>query len=231
MGAGTVVSVIGAAGTGVTALVAALMEGRSQDLESGEFVRENLASMGVPDVYATHICDSGNFVRGWGMRETRDGRQLLHPGIDIAGEQGTVIRAWRSAVVEHSGQKNGYGESLLLRHSDGSTSLYAHLNDRLVERGAIVQGGSPIAMMGRTSGTGRKPRAAAAQGGPRDPRCRRFAQMGPHLHFSLHGLAGRPKLPASVRFTVSTPYEGRFGTDPVQVLGARGVRYSATSRA
>jgi murein DD-endopeptidase MepM/ murein hydrolase activator NlpD len=204
------------------------MEGRSRDLESGAFVRENLAAVNIPDVYARHIVDSGNFVRGWGMRVTQDGRDLLHPGIDIASEQGTVVRAFRSGVVEHSAQKNGYGEAILLRHSDGSSSLYAHLNDRLVERGALVQGGSPIARMGRTSGTGAKPRDVSQQGTGRDPRCQHFPSMGPHLHFSLHGMGPR-KLPSNVRFTISTPYESQFGTDPMQVLGARGVRYSATA--
>lgn len=229
MGAGQVAGVIGAAGTGATALVAALMEGRSQDLESGQFVRENLAAMGIPDVYASHITDRGNFVRGWGMRRTSDGRDLLHPGIDIGAEQGTNVRAMRSGVVEHSGQKNGYGEAILLRHSDGSSSLYAHMNDRLVERGALVQGGSLIGRMGRTSGAGHKPADPSLQGTASDPRCRHFPQMGPHLHMSIHGTGPR-KLPANVRFTISTPFESRFGVDPVQFLGSHGVRYSAAPR-
>lgn len=229
MGAGQVAGVIGAAGTGATALVAALMEGRSRDLESGQFVRESLATLGIPDVWATHICDRGNFVRGWGMRQTSDGRDLLHPGIDIGADQGTNVRAMRSGVVEHSGQKNGYGEAILLRHSDGSTSLYGHLNDRLVERGAVVQGGSLIGRMGRTSGTGRKPSNPAEQGTARDPRCRHFAQMGVHTHMSIHG-TGPQKLPSNVRFTVSTPLESHYGVDPVQYLGAHGVSYSAAPR-
>lgn len=231
MGAGQVISVIGTAGAGTSAIVAALMEGRNRDLESGVFVAEQLQTLSIPDVYAHHICDGGNFVRGWGMRVTSDGRRLLHPGMDIggAGTQGTVVRAARSGVVEHSGQKNGYGEAILLRHSDGSTSLYGHLNDRLVRRGSVVQGGSPIGRMGRTSGIGRKPRDPAAQGSARDPRCQRFSGMGPHLHFSIHGLQRR-KLPASIRFTISTPREGRFGTDPIEWAGSHGVRTSATAR-
>jgi murein DD-endopeptidase MepM/ murein hydrolase activator NlpD len=208
-----------------------MMEGRNRELESGTFVSEQLQALHIPDVYATHICDGGNFVRGWGMRTTSDGRRLLHPGMDIggAGTQGTVVRAARSGVVEHSGQKRGYGEAILLRHSDGSSTLYAHLNDRLVRRGSVVRGGSPIGQMGRTSGIGRKPRNPAEQGSARDPRCQHFAQMGPHLHFSVHGVQPR-KLPASVRFTISTPREGQFGMDPVQWAGRHGIRTSATAR-
>lgn len=231
MGAGQVIGVIGSAGAGVSALVAAMMEGRNRDLESGAFVQEQLASLQIPDVYAQHICDRGNFVRGWGMRTTSDGRQLLHPGMDIggAGTQGAVVRAARSGVVEHSGQKNGYGEAILLRHPDGASTLYAHLNNRLVRRGSVVQGGSPIGQMGRTSGIGRMPRNPADQGSARDPRCQHFAGMGSHLHFSVHGARAR-KLPASTRFVISTPREGRFGMDPVQWAGAHGIRTSATAR-
>jgi murein DD-endopeptidase MepM/ murein hydrolase activator NlpD len=231
VGAGQVIGVIGSAGAGASALVAAMMEGRNRELESGAFVREQLTALGIPDVYASQITDGGNFVRGWGMRTTRDGRRLLHPGMDIggAGTQGTIVRAARSGVVEHSGQKRGYGEAILLRHSDGSSTLYAHLNERGVQRGSVVQGGSPIGRMGRTSGLGRMPANPADRGGRRDPRCQHFASMGPHLHFSVHGTRAR-KLPASVRFTISTPREGTFGIDPVRWAGSHGVRLSATSR-
>ncbi len=230
MGAGQVIGVIGAAGTGAAAIVAAMMEGRNRELESGSFVREQLAALGIQDVWAQHLCDAGNFVRGWGMRTTSDGRQLNHPGMDIAGAQGTAVRVLRSGVVEHSGLKNGYGEAILVRHSDGMTSLYAHLNDRLVERGAIVQGGSPIGRMGRTSGIGQKPTDPSIQGTARDPRCQHFRSMGVHTHISIHGTGAR-KLPASMTFAISTPVEDRFGVDPVRFIGSPDVRvrYSATA--
>jgi hypothetical protein len=246
MGVGQVIGA-GAAGTaGVATLIAAMMEGRSRDLESGQFVREQITTLGYPDVYADSIIDNGSLVRGWGMRTTQDGRRLLHPGMDIVlaqGQpttytglrrgQGTYVKAARTGVVEHSGQLGGYGEAMLLRHPDGSSTFYGHLNDRLFPRGTIVQGGTPIGRLGRTSSRGRKPRDPAIQGTQRDPRTgnpnpvrRREgvpSSMGAHLHFSVHGLGAR-KLPATARFGVTTGIEGRFGSDPVQWAGGHGIR-------
>ncbi len=228
---GQVLGVVGVTGSATTALLATLMRQRGAEIESGEFVRTNLQAQGIPDVFASHIASQGRFQRGWGMRTTSGGQRRPHGAVDICGPQGSIIHAMRSGLVEHSGQVNGYGESILLRHPDGSSSLYAHLNERGVEKGALVQGGSPIAIMGRTSNTGAKPANPQDQGSPygRDPRCQQFGSMGIHTHFSIHG-TGANKLPHSSRFNrnVSSNKEWRFGTDPVQYLGANGVRLVAS---
>ena len=172
------------------------------------------------------------------MRTTSGGDNRPHGAVDICGPQGSIIYAMRSGLVEHSGQVPGYGEAILLRHVDGSSSLYAHLNERGVQQGALVQGGSPIAVMGRTSNPGSKPTDPQIQGSPRvvsqnplrtqDPRCSQFASMGIHTHFSIHG-TGEQKLPHSAFFnrTVSSNKEWQYGTDPETYLGAHGVRLFA----
>lgn len=238
MSVGQVIGVVGVTGTAATALLARLMQRRAQDIENGNFVRENLAAQGIPDVWAPYIASRGRFQRGWGMRTTSGGDNRPHGAIDICGPQGSVIKAMRSGLVEHSGQLNGYGEAILLRHVDGSTSLYAHLNERGVEQGALVQGGSPIAVMGRTSTSGRKPANPQIQGSPlvvrqnpiqtQDPRCSQFPNMGVHTHFSVHGV-GEEKLPHSSRFnqTISSDKEWRYGIDPQTYLGQHGVRMFA----
>lgn len=238
MGVGQVIGVVGVTGAGATALVTSLMRRRSRDIESGVFVRENLAAQSIPDVWASHLVSRGRLQRGWGMRTTSDGRRRPHGAMDLCGPQGSIVYALRSGLVEHSGQVNGYGEAILLRHPDGSSSLYAHLNERGVQQGALVQGGSPIAVMGRTSSTGQKPTNPQHQGSPRvirqtplriqDRRCEEFPNMGIHTHFSVHG-TGAEKLPHSALFrqTVSSDKEWRYGTDPVQFLGAQGIRMFA----
>lgn len=246
MGVGQAVAIVGATGGAAATLVAALMEGRNRDMESGQFVQEQLSALGYPDVYSRRIVDNGRIVRGWGMRTTQDGRQLLHPGMDIVLSpeqpspytdarrgQGTNVYAARTGVVEHSGQLGGYGEAMLLRHADGSTTFYGHLNDRLLPRGAVVQGGTPIARMGRTSSRGRKPRNPALQGTQNDPRTGNPnpvlrqrgvpSSMGAHLHFSVGGVGRRRKLPATTAFRVTTGIEGRHGVDPVQWAGEHGI--------
>lgn len=240
MGIAQVIGVVGVTGSSATALGAALLRQRAGQLETGQFVRDALATHNIPDVWARHIVSRGRFQREWGMRTTSDGRRRPHGAIDICGPQGSIVYALRSGVVEHSGQVNGYGEAILLRHPDGSTSLYAHLNERGVEQGAVVQGGSPIAIMGRTSSTGRKPQNPQEQGSARvvrqnplqtqDPRCQEFPNMGVHVHFSIHGTQGE-KLPHSTFFrqTVSSDKEWHYGVDPQQFLGGRGIRLAANT--
>lgn len=249
MSIGQVLGVVGVTGTAATAALAGVMQRRARDIESGVFVRESLASHNIPDVWAPYIASRGRFQRGFGMRTTSGGQNRPHSAVDICGPQGSIIHAMRSGLVEHSGQVPGYGEAILLRHIDGSSSLYAHLNQRSVQQGALVQGGSPIGVMGRTSTTGDVPADPQQQGSPRvvrqnplrtqDPRCSQFASMGIHVHFSIHGVSDstplegqgvmKPPLPHSSSFarTVSSDKEYRHGVDPMLYLGSRGVRLFA----
>lgn len=239
MSVGQVIGVVGVTGTAATALVTSLMRNRARSIEDGAFVREALAAQNIPDIWASHIVSRGRFQRGWGMRTTSQGERRPHGAIDICGPQGSIVYALRSGLVEHSGQSNGYGEAILLRHADGSSSLYAHLNERGVQQGALVQGGSPIAIMGRTSTVGHKPTNPQHQGSPRvisqnplrvqDPRCNEFPNMGVHVHFSIHG-TNAEKLPHTALFrrAVSSDKEWRYGVDPLEFLGAQGIRMFTT---
>jgi len=228
MSVGQAIGVVGMTGAGFASAVTYMMQSRGSDIQSGRFVQEYLTEYAVPDIWATQIVDVGRFQRGWGPRTTSDGRDVFHGAVDICGPQGTIVHALRSGLVEHSGQVNGYGEMILMRHSDGSSSLYAHLNDRGVDKGMIIRGGSPIATMGRTSSTGRKPSNTTRQGSiipGQDTRCAQFPVMGIHLHHSIHGV-GPNKLPHAVigSNAISSPMEHRFGTDPVRFLGRQGIR-------
>ena len=223
-----VLGVVGVTGSAATMLMVRLMENQYEAITNGSFVLEQTQAQGIPDIWAPNLVDDGRFSRGWGMRQTAGGAMRPHGGMDLCGPQGTIVRAMRTGLVEHSDQGNGYGECILLRHVDGSSSFYAHLNERGVSQGMLVQGGSPIATMGRTSGTGRLPRERFQMGGPVDARCRHFPNMGIHLHFSTHG-HGDQKLPhqRTMRQTISTDKEWQYGSDPVQILGARGTRQVA----
>lgn len=232
-----IVSVAGLATSAVTLAVTRAMQGRARDIESGLFVREQLQSYGVPDVWAPYIVDVGggpistppigSHQRGWGIRNTASAGERPHGAVDICGPQGTGVHAMRTGIVEHSGQKSGYGEIIMLRHADGTTSIYCHLNDRLVEQGSIVRGGTVIGRMGRTSNAGTKPATLAQQGSQSDPRCQQFRSMGVHLHFGTHGyprtvngqLVARP-MPHSVTIgrAFTTDSEWTYGKSPVEVL-------------
>ncbi|HEX5694501.1 MAG TPA: peptidoglycan DD-metalloendopeptidase family protein, partial [Arenimonas sp.] len=76
-------------------------------------------------------------------------------GLDIAGSAGQAVQAAADGVVVYSGSGLvGYGELIIVKHSDEWLSAYAHNRRRLVGEGAQVKSGQQIAEMGRT-GTSR----------------------------------------------------------------------------
>jgi len=66
----------------------------------------------------------------------------MHPGVDIANEDGTKIYAAGDGVVRFAGRtQGGYGVVVEITHGYGYTTLYAHLAKPLVRQGQIVQRG------------------------------------------------------------------------------------------
>lgn len=89
-------------------------------------------------------------------------------GIDIAGSEGAPVRAAADGTVVYSGAGLvGYGELVIIKHSDQWLSAYGHNRRRLVNEGQLVKAGEPIAEMGHS-------------GAPRDM-----------LHFEIR-YAGKP---------------------------------------
>jgi len=84
---------------------------------------------------------TGNFVAG----------DQTQQGINIAGKPGQTILAAADGVVVYSGAGLvGYGELIIIKHSDEWLSAYAHNRRRLVAEGTKVKAGDAIAEMGRT---------------------------------------------------------------------------------
>jgi lipoprotein NlpD len=76
-----------------------------------------------------------------------------HKGIDIKGKMGEPIRASKAGVVVYSGSGLvGYGNLLILKHSDRYLSAYGHNRRLLVKEGDSVKAGAVIAELG-DSGT------------------------------------------------------------------------------
>jgi murein DD-endopeptidase MepM/ murein hydrolase activator NlpD len=74
----------------------------------------------------------------------------FHDGIDISAEEGTPIRAIEKGEVIYSDQLRGYGNLVIVRHSGGLISVYAHNQINLVRQGQLVSQGDVIAKVGRT---------------------------------------------------------------------------------
>ena len=87
---------------------------------------------------------------------------VLHGGIDIANAIGTPILAASDGVVIEAGPSAGYGMLVKVRHSDGTVTLYGHVNSITVGVGERVMAGDQIATMGN-----------------------RGNSTGPHLHFEV----------------------------------------------
>jgi|HubBroStandDraft_1064217.scaffolds.fasta_scaffold102485_2 murein DD-endopeptidase MepM/ murein hydrolase activator NlpD len=73
------------------------------------------------------------------------------PGIDIAVPVGTPIHAAADGVVVYTGNElKSYGNLVLLRHSGGFVTAYAHADEILVKVNDMVRRGQVIARSGRT---------------------------------------------------------------------------------
>lgn len=72
-------------------------------------------------------------------------------GIDIGGAAGSAVRAAGDGTVVYSGSGLvGYGELVIIKHSEQWLSAYGHNRSRLVNEGAKVKAGQQIAELGRT---------------------------------------------------------------------------------
>jgi murein DD-endopeptidase MepM/ murein hydrolase activator NlpD len=86
-----------------------------------------------------------------------------HPGIDISGNEGNPAYAADSGIVVYAGWNNwGYGNVVVINHSNGWQTLYAHLSALWVTCGQIVSQGKPIGAIGQTGNAD-----------------------GPHLHYEM----------------------------------------------
>jgi murein DD-endopeptidase MepM/ murein hydrolase activator NlpD len=72
-------------------------------------------------------------------------------GINVAIPLGTSVKAAENGVVAYAGDElKGYGNLVLIRHSNNWVSAYAHNDEILVKRGDQVRRGQVIAKAGRT---------------------------------------------------------------------------------
>ena len=82
------------------------------------------------------------------------GKPDNHTGIDIPAARGTPIYASKSGVVITSvygtGSAWSYGNYVVISHSDGTSTLYAHMSSRAVSQGQTVKQGEVVGYVGTT---------------------------------------------------------------------------------
>lgn len=76
-------------------------------------------------------------------------------GINVAVPEGTPVKAAEDGVVAYAGNElKGYGNLVLVRHSNGYVTAYAHASQLLVKRGETIKRGQVIAKSGQSGEAG-----------------------------------------------------------------------------
>ncbi|NMB95792.1 MAG: peptidoglycan DD-metalloendopeptidase family protein [Clostridiaceae bacterium] len=94
-----------------------------------------------------------------------------HTGIDIGAKSGANILAANKGTVIVAGWQGAYGNTIIIDHGGGITTLYGHCSKLLVKAGQEVDAGQIIAKVGSTG-----------------------LSTGPHLHFEVR-VNGTPQDP------------------------------------
>ena len=89
----------------------------------------------------------GRVIAGFGPKPNG----LQNDGINLAVPEGTPVKAAEDGVVAYAGNElKGYGNLVLVRHSNGFVTAYAHASEIMVKRGDEVKRGQVIAKSGQT---------------------------------------------------------------------------------
>ncbi|QSQ25224.1 M23 family metallopeptidase [Pyxidicoccus parkwayensis] len=91
-----------------------------------------------------------------------------HDGIDLAAPAGSPVKTAQEGTVLYAGEQRGYGNIVIVEHSNQLITLYAHNRDLRVRTGQRVLAGQVIATVGESGKT-----------------------SGPHLHFEVR-MDGKP---------------------------------------
>ena len=99
------------------------------------------------------ICpiDSGIIILDYGPRLHPVLKELKkHKGIDIKTKIGSNVYSSFAGEVVFTGNKEGYGKSIIIKHKEGYSTFYAHLQKILVKKGQQVETGTLIGLVGET---------------------------------------------------------------------------------
>jgi murein DD-endopeptidase MepM/ murein hydrolase activator NlpD len=89
----------------------------------------------------------GRIIAAFGQRPNG----VQNDGINLAVPEGTPVKAADDGVVAYAGNElKGYGNLVLIRHSNGYVSAYANASELMVKRGDNVKRGQVIAHAGQT---------------------------------------------------------------------------------
>ena len=116
---------------------------------------------------------------GFGYRtDPKTGKpKEFHNGIDLAVPVGTQIKSPMTGVVDAVTSVGDGGNQIIIKHTNGYKTGYAHLSKQLVKKGDKVKQGDIIGLSGNTG-----------------------KSTGPHLHFTLTDPSGAKVDPQKIMF-------------------------------
>ncbi|MGN1091398.1 MAG: peptidoglycan DD-metalloendopeptidase family protein [Alphaproteobacteria bacterium] len=89
----------------------------------------------------------GTIISGFGV----SGNGRRNDGINISAKEGTAFKSVENGVIAYAGNElKGFGNLILVKHSDGWISAYAHAKDIVVKKGATVKRGDVLGHVGST---------------------------------------------------------------------------------
>lgn len=114
-----------------------------------------------------------------------------HKGVDYAAPHGTPIRATANGKIEFAGNKGGYGRTVVIKHGDSYSTLFAHMSRyaRGIKKGVKVRQGQTIGYVGKTG-----------------------LATGPHLHYEFR-VNGVHKNPLKIDLPQALPIEKKYIAD------------------
>jgi Peptidase family M23 len=104
----------------------------------------------------------------FGPRKRLDGTWGFHHGIDMAAVKGTMVKAVRAGTVTEACFQSGYGNTVVVQHTDTIKTRYAHLHTLRVRVGQKVKQATVVGTVGETGFIRKK------------------GKDGSHLHFEVY---------------------------------------------
>jgi hypothetical protein len=104
----------------------------------------------------------------FGPRKRIDGSWGFHHGVDMAAVKGTPVKAVRAGTVVEAAFQAGYGNTVVIKHSEAIKTRYAHLNAIRTFVGQKVKQSAIIGTVGETGFIRKK------------------GKDGSHLHFEVY---------------------------------------------
>ena len=132
---------------------------------------------------------NGRLTSGFGYRRHPIlGRMILHAGVDYAAPRGTPILAAGNGIIEKAGRSAGYGNLIVIKHTNGYETAYGHQSRfaKGIRPGVRVHQGQIIGYVGSTG-----------------------LSTGPHVHFEIR-INHQPVDPLRIRLPRGRVLQGEY---------------------